>query len=145
MFYKRINQSYAPALLKRFPANVSFSGAFVGINVCKPNCRVRTCRCVVMSMCPPPQTMEVMRVVWQSLAPDGRGGRRWGGSLRWSRSRKPRGERRSDTRWELCIIVIIPQSVSNHLCLIQLGVWQLNVTLLNYTVHFKASLPFSIH
>lgn len=77
------------------------------------SCRVHT---VAMSMCRSPQTTEGTPVVWQSLAPDGRRGRRWGGSLHWSSSRKPRWGRRSNMRWET---VEIPQSVCNRLYSIQ--------------------------
>lgn len=101
------------------PCKWVISGVFVGIGICASNCRVHTCCCVVMSMCLPLQTMEVMPVVWRSLAPNVRRGRRWGGSLHWSSSRKPRWGRRLNMRWQTGVHIYV-QSVCSRLCLSKL-------------------------
>lgn len=59
-----------------------------------------------MSMCSSPQMMEVTPAGWQSLAPDGRRGRKWGESLHWSSLRKPRRGRRSNTRYHVHILLL---------------------------------------
>lgn len=94
-----VKQCCAPALLK-----FDVGGVFVGTYICKQNCHGSTCCCVIVSMCPAPQTMEEMPVVWQSLAPDERRGRRRGGSRHWSSSRKPRWGRRSNMRLDTSVL-----------------------------------------